>query len=70
MAVSYLQHPMERSHGIVLPQIRGVDIVGGGLETYKVSFQRILKSMECSVEGYLSRAKPPVKLREHFMYRH
>ena len=70
MASSYLHHHMERSHGIVLPQIRGVDVGGGWQETYTVSFPRILKSVEFPVEGCLAREKTPGRLREHLMYRH
>ena len=61
---------MERSHGIVLPQVRGLDVGGGGLETYKVSFLRILKLMECLVEGCPARSKNPGILKKIFMYRH
>ena len=46
MTASSLCHHMYRSHGIVLPQTRGVDIGGGGSETYVVSFLCILKSVE------------------------
>ena len=45
MAASTLWHHMERYHGIVLPQIKGLDVRGGRSETYKVSFPLILKSM-------------------------
>ena len=38
MAASSIRHHMERSHGIVLTQIREVDVGEGGPETYKVSF--------------------------------
>ena len=37
MAISSLRHNMERIYGIVLPQVKGVDIGGGGMEVYKVS---------------------------------
>ena len=70
MAASSLPHHMERSHGILMPQVRGVDVGGGGPEIYKVSFPRIIKSVECPVEGFLARAKPPGRLMENFMYRH
>ena len=43
MTESSIRHYVERSHGISLPYNRGVDVGGGGLETYKVSFPRILK---------------------------
>ena len=48
----------------------GVDVQGGGPDIYKVLFPRIIKSMECSVEGCLDREKNPGRLRENFMYRH
>ena len=70
MVVSSLRHHMERSHGIVVRQGRGVDVEGGGSEIYKVSFQQILKSVDCPVEGCPARAKTPGRLRKHFMYRH
>ena len=49
MADSSLRHHMERAHGRVFPQVRGVDIGGGGLEVYKVSFPQILKLVDCLV---------------------
>ena len=58
------------SHGILLPQIRGVDVERGGLETYKVLFLRILSSVGCPVEGCTARANTRGRLRDHFMYRH
>ena len=61
---------MERTHGRVFPQVRGVDVGGGGLEVYKVSFPRIQKSVECPVEGCPAKEKTPGRLREHFMFRH
>ena len=70
MEESSLRYHMERSHGIVLPQIRGVEFGGGGPETYKVSFPRILKSLECPVEGCPARGNTPGSLRGHFMYQH
>ena len=60
---------MDRSNGILLPQIRGVDVGGGGTDTYKFSFPQILKSVEFPVEGCPSRANTPGILRENFMYR-
>ena len=57
MDASSMRHHMERSHGRVLPQVRGVDTEGGGLEVYKVSFLQIPKLVECLVEGCLSRKK-------------
>ena len=71
MAASSLRHHMEMSHGRVFPQVRVVDVGGGRLkEVYKVSFQRILKLVECPVEGCLAREKKPGRLREIFMFRH
>ena len=70
MAESSLCHHMEISHGIVLPHTRREDVGGGSSETYVVSLLRILKSVECPVEGCSSRANNPGRLREHFMYCH
>ena len=59
---------MESSHGIVLPHVRGVEVGGGGPEIYMVLFLRILKLVECPVEGFPERAKTPGILGENFMY--
>ena len=48
---------MERAHGIVLPQVRGVDVGGEGLDIYKFSFPRILKLVNSPVEGLPSKSK-------------
>ena len=45
---------MERAHGVVLTQVRGVDIGEGGPEFYKVSFPQILNLVDCPVEGCLA----------------
>ena len=58
-AASYLRHHMERSHSIVLAQTKGVDVRGGGAETYVVSFSWILKSVEYPVEGNPGKGKHP-----------
>ena len=58
MSASYLRHHMERAHGRVLPQVRSVDVGGGGLEIYKVSFTWILKSADSPVEGLPSKETP------------
>ena len=51
MATSSLRHHTERSHGRLFTQVREVDVGGGVLEVYKVLFSRILKFVECPVEG-------------------
>ena len=38
MVDSSLRHHMEKSHGMVLPNIRVVDFRGGGPDSYRVSF--------------------------------
>ena len=57
MAASSLRHHMERAHGILFLQVRGVGVGGGGLEVYKVSFPRILKSVDFPVEVCPSKEK-------------
>ena len=70
MATSSFCHHMEKSHGIVLPQSRGVDVGGRGMETYMVYFPWILKLLECPVDGCPERPNSPGGLMEHFMYQH
>ena len=70
MAASSLQHHMYRSHGRSLPQVRGVDVGGVGLEVYKVSFPWILKLVDCPVEVFPSKEKTTGRLREHFIFCH
>ena len=70
MDASSLQHHMERSHVRILLQVSGVEVGGGGLEVYKVSFFRILKSVEFSGEGYPAKKKITGRLKEHFMFHH
>ena len=70
MAASSLRHHTERAHVRVLPKVRGVDVGGGGLEVYKVSFPRILKLVECPVEGCPTKENLPGWLREQFMFCH
>ena len=67
MLASSLCNHMERSYGIVLTKMRGVDVGGGGYETYKVSFPRILKSAGCPVEGCLERENTLGRLRYNFI---
>ena len=63
MAAPSLRHHMERTHGIVLPQTRGVDVIGGGSKTHNMSFPRVLKSVACPVEGCPSRANNQGRIR-------
>ena len=58
MADSSLQNHMDRAHGKVLTKARGMDVSGGGLEVYKMSFTWILKSVDFLVEGLPAKAKP------------
>ena len=46
MAASSLKNRTERAHGRVFKQVRGVDVGGGGMDIYKVSFHRILKLVD------------------------
>ena len=61
---------MEKAHGKLFPQVRGVGVMVGGLEVYKVSFPRIINLVEYLVEGCLAMKKTPGRLMEHFMFRH
>ena len=70
MAASYRIHHMERSHGILLPLVRGVEVGEGGTDIYKMPFLRILKSVECLVEGCSQRSNTPGRMRGHLMYPH
>ena len=55
MAASFLQNNMERAQGRVLPQVRGVDVGGLGLEIYKVALPQILNLVDSPVEGCLAK---------------
>ena len=70
MAASSLRHNTERSIVRVSPKVRGVEVRGGRMEVYKVSFTWILKLVDCPVEGCPAKAKTPGRLREHFIFRH
>ena len=70
MVASSLRHHMERAHGIVLSQNRGVDVNGGGPDTYVVSFLWVLELVAYLVDGCPERVNNPGRLREHFMYLH
>ena len=52
VGMSYLKAQMERSHGILTPQMIGVNEVGGGTTTYVVSFPRVLQEVICMVPGF------------------
>ena len=69
MVASSMRHHMERLHGIVLLQVREVEMRGVGADIYKVLFPRILKLVECLVEGCTARANVPGILSGDFMYR-
>ena len=47
---------------------KGVDVGGGGTETYVLSFLWVLKLVTCPVDGCLARTNNPGRLRENFMY--
>ena len=68
MEASSLRHHMDMSHDIVLSHIRGVDVGEGGPEIYKVSSPRILKLVECPVEGCMARENTTRRLNKNFMY--
>ena len=63
MNAALFQHHMERTHGIVLIQTRGVDVGGGVLDTYMVYFTRVMKSVAYPVDGFPERANNPGRLR-------
>ena len=67
MAAYSLLHHMERSHGTVLPHKRGLEVGQGGMETYMMSFTRVLRSVECPVDICPERENNPGRLMEHFM---
>ena len=46
---SLLRHHIERTNGKVTTYTLGVDVGGGGLETYVVSFPHVLKLSTCPV---------------------
>ena len=51
VAASYLKAHMVRVHGICVPQMRGIDDVGGGPTTYVMSFPKVIKEVRCPVPG-------------------
>ena len=70
MVSSYLKENMSRSHGICVPQTRGVDEVGGGTTTYVVSFPKVLQEVRYPVPGCPAVAHSAGRLRKHFMFCH
>ena len=70
MDASSLRHHMERAHGRLFLKVRGVEVGGGGLEVYKMSFPWILKLVDFPVEGLPAKAKTLGRIREHFILRH
>ena len=58
MVASSLRYHMEIAHGRLLPQASVSGVGVGLMEVYKVSFLRILKLVDCLVEGCPSKAKP------------
>ena len=54
VADSYLNTHMAQIHVICVPQIRGVDEVGGGPTTYVVSFPMVLHEVKFPVLGWSS----------------
>ena len=51
MAAYSLCLHMEQSHRMVMPRTHGVDVDGGGSDTYAVSVSLVLKLVECPVDG-------------------
>ena len=70
MVVLLLRKNTERTHGKIMTQTCGVDIIVGGEETYLVSLPCVLTLVECLVEGCPERAHNQGRLHKHFMYRH
>ena len=62
--------PHGEIYGIIMTQTQGVEIGGGGMETYVVSFPQVFKSVTCVLEGCPAREHNPGRLRDHFMDRH
>ena len=61
---------MEITHSNILKQTCGVDVGGGGAETYVLSLTCVLTLVKLLVEGCTARVHNPGSLRKHFMYRH
>ena len=70
MAASSMRHHMGITHGRVFPHVMGVDVGGGGIEVYKVSFPWILDLVDCLVDKFPAKAKTPGRLRGQFMFFH
>ena len=65
-----LQHYVASIHGGSVAQNQDVDTGGGGRETYRVSFPRVLTLAACLVEVFPEMSHTPGRLQEHFMYLH
>ena len=61
---------MDITHRKFLTQTHGVDVRGGGMYIYVVSFPRVLALVVFLVEGFLERMHNPGRIHEHCMYRH
>ena len=60
MVASSIRNHVEVTYGKFMTQTREVEVVGGGLEMYVVSFPLVLTSVVCLVEGCLARTHNPV----------
>ena len=70
MTTSSLRNHTERTYVIVLPQNGGVDVGGGGPETYRVYFLQVLMLVAFLVYRCPTRENNPGRLQKHFMYQH
>ena len=70
VTISYLKSRMESSHGICVPQTRGVDEVWRGPTMYVVSLPKVLQEAISPVPGCPAVAYSVGRLFEHFMFCH
>ena len=70
VTISYLKARMESSHGICVPQTRGVDEVWRGPTMYVVSLPKVLQEAISPVPGCPAVAYSVGRLFEHFMFCH
>ena len=68
VVASYLKAHIVRSHGIYVPQTRGVDGVGEGPTTYVVSSPKVLQELICPVPGCPEVAHSAGTLHENFIF--